>query len=307
MSQGHAAGKIILMGEHAVVYGYPAIALPFSAVQVQVTVEAKGDSLELSCALYRGLVHEMPRVWESLKHAIRLSLYRLGAPTDPGLYIEIHSTIPPERGMGSSAAVAVAIARALFAFYGKDLSDQELWEIVQSAEAIAHGNPSGVDAAITSGQEPIWFVKGGTLEPLELRLAAYLIVADTGKMGQTLSAVEDVAQLLRTQPAMEAELAALGNLTQEARTYLATNQAEKLGQAMSQAHHHLRILGVSDEALDKLVTVAQEAGALGAKLTGGGRGGCMIALADSRERAEELVLVLKEAGASQTWIQQIGE
>lgn len=307
MSQGHAGGKIILMGEHAVVYGYPAIALPFSAVQVQVTVEEKGDSLSLSCALYQGLVHEMPRVWESLKHAIRLSLYRLGAPTDPGLHIEIESTIPPERGMGSSAAVAVAIARALFAFYGKDLSDKELWEIVQSAEAIAHGNPSGVDAATTSGQKPIWFVKGSELEHLELCLDAYLVVADTGKMGQTLSAVEDVADLLCTQPDAEAELVALGTLTQQARLYLATNQADKLGQVMNQAHHHLQILGVSDEALDKLVEVAQEGGALGAKLTGGGRGGCMIALADTRKKADDLVMVLKEAGASQTWIQQIGE
>lgn len=76
----------------------------------------------------------MPKIWESLKHAIRFSLYRIGAPTDPAIHIKISSTIPAERGMGSSAAVAVAVARALFAHYEKILTDKELWEIVQSSE-----------------------------------------------------------------------------------------------------------------------------------------------------------------------------
>ena len=112
MVQGKASGKIILMGEHAVVYGQPAIAMPFSAVEVCATVRKTGTALSVSCAFYEGLVHQMPKIWESLKHAIRFSLYRIGAPSDPPIHIKIESSIPAERGMGSSAAVAVAVARA---------------------------------------------------------------------------------------------------------------------------------------------------------------------------------------------------
>lgn len=99
--------------------------------------------------------------------------------TDPAIHIKISSTIPVERGMVHAVA-AVAVARALFAHYEKILTDKELWEIVQSSEKIAHGNPSGIDAATTSGKSPVFFIKNQPMEPLELKLSAYLVVADTG-------------------------------------------------------------------------------------------------------------------------------
>lgn len=294
------------MGEHAVVYGQPAIALPFSAVEVVAQVREQGDSLTVSCQFYEGLVHQMPKVWESLKHAIRFSLYRIGAPTDPAIHVEISSTIPAERGMGSSAAVAVAVARALFAYYDQPLTDEELWDIVQSSEKIAHGNPSGVDAATTSGKQPVFFIRNQPIEPVVLALDAYLVVADTGRTGNTLEAIESVASLMKEGPEALLLVEALGECSHQARQALARNEAGLLGDVMNQAHTYLQRLGVSDEALDHLVKIAQQAGALGAKLTGGGRGGCMIALTQTAQEAKAVAAALQAAGAREIWIEGLG-
>lgn len=310
---GKASGKIILMGEHAVVYGQPAIAIPFSAVETVAEVKEDGEALTVTCEFYDGLVHKMPEILESLKHAIRFSLYRIGAPQDPAIHIDIHSTIPAERGMGSSAAVAVAIARSLFNFYGKVLTDKELWEIVQSSEKIAHGNPSGIDTVTTSGKSPVFFVKDQPIEQLSINMDAYLIVADTGQTGQTLKAIQSVKALLSKVTYQIDSLSdpkqaikELGQLTNLAKEALLNNYILELGEVMNQAHQLLASLTVSNQTLDRLSQAARQAGALGAKLTGGGRGGCLIALAKDKESAEKIARTLLEQGAKQAWCQYLG-
>lgn len=310
---GKASGKIILMGEHAVVYGQPAIAIPFSAVETVAEVKEDGEALTVTCEFYDGLVHKMPEILESLKHAIRFSLYRIGAPQDPAIHIDIHSTIPAERGMGSSAAVAVAIARSLFNFYGKVLTDKELWEIVQSSEKIAHGNPSGIDTVTTSGKSPVFFVKDQPIEQLSINMDAYLIVADTGQTGQTLKAIQSVKALLSKVTYQIDSLSdpkqaikELGQLTKLAKEALLNNYILELGEVMNQAHQLLASLTVSNQTLDRLAQAARQAGALGAKLTGGGRGGCLIAFAKDKESAEKIARTLLEQGAKQAWCQYLG-
>lgn len=303
VAQGKSHGKIILMGEHAVVYGEPSIALPFPAVEMTATVRGTKGPILIDCSFYQGIAQQMPEVLDSLKTAIKTALSSLGRPYE-NLAIAIKSTIPPERGMGSSAAVAVAVTRAIYNYFQQELSQEKLLELVHVSEQVAHGNPSGLDAAMTSGNTPLYFRKGQPFEAFSLHMDAWLVVGDTGKTGQTREAVGSIGAKMDTSERSETldRIRKLGELAEQAREALQKNQPLFLGKAMDKAHALLSELEVSSAELDALVESARTAGALGAKLTGGGRGGCMIALAESEADADRIQTALKEAGAVHTWI-----
>ena len=336
---GEASGKVILMGEHSVVYNEPAIAMPFAGVQVTAEILESTDPLNVHCDFYRGLYTSMPEVLRSLKHTIYYTLEKINDygvseqfektfwikalknnqlvqsevpfTHSPHITIKINSTIPAERGMGSSAAVSVAVVRALFDYYQMPLTPETLWEIVQSSETIAHGNPSGVDTATTSGTCPIIFTKTKPITPFDIQMDATLIVADTGKTGHTLQAVNLVKSLVnsKTKDSILAKKAIkhLGQLTLQAKDVLQTQETSLMGELMNQAHRALQSLHVSNKDLDHLVETARKAGALGAKLTGGGLGGCMIALAQDADSAQKIETALKNQGAIRTWQHKLGD
>lgn len=301
---GWANGKIILMGEHAVVYGEPAIALPFTGTKVEVHIKP-AETTQLISTYYQGPLSNSP---DSL-HSIHVLITKLLTHFDyqAGLSFTITSTIPAERGMGSSAAVAVAVTRAVFHFFDVPITHDLLLHFVNQAEKIAHGNPSGIDAAATSGKNPLYFIKGAPFEDFPLNIDAYLVVADTGIKGQTRAAVASVAQLRQTAPDTTIPaLQQLGKLAKRARQTIIHNQPAQLGACMSNAHFLLQQLSVSNSCLDNLVDTALQAGALGAKLTGGGRGGCLIVLAENRLVADGIEQQLRLQGAKQTWVQGLG-
>ena len=306
---GSANGKIILMGEHAVVYGEPSVAIPFPATKVTTLTTPAETETMIECEFYRGLLKDMPELLESLKKAIELSLAATGQP-EAKLDFKIFSTIPAERGMGSSAAVAVATTRSIFDFYQVKLTQTKLLEIVGEAEKIAHGNPSGLDAIMTSSSIPYAYVRGEAPLPLELNLKGVLVVADTGQTGQTKEAVASVSAKIASQTEGEnyrAKISALGALATTSQQALKDDDALSLGEKMRSAHQLLAELGVSSPELDRLVTAALDANALGAKLTGGGRGGCMIALAKDYQAAEKIAQALKNNGAKSTWLYEMSE
>ena len=300
---GTATGKIILMGEHAVVYGEPAIAFPFGGTQVRATLTLSEEN-KLTSVYHEGALSDVP---ESLTNIQQLTNKLQKHLATPNFHLTIESSIPAERGMGSSAAVAVAITRAFFNWQVQKLTQDELLHWVDFSEAIAHGNPSGIDAAATSGDSPIYFKRDFPFEAFPLNIDAYLLVADTGIKGQTRSAVRSVADLMEKHPEeISGIVHQIGQLTKQAKTAIMNNQAPLLGQLMTQAQEKLHQLKVSNEMLDDLVTIALNQGALGAKLTGGGRGGCLLVLTDTKEQAQQIIQAFKTYGVKDVWLQGLG-
>ena len=285
---GQAHSKIILIGEHAVVYGYPAISLPL----LEVEVTCKVVPADRPWRLYEE---------DTLSMAVYASLEHLNIK-DACIRCEIDSAIPEKRGMGSSAAISIAAIRAVFDYYQAELPHDVLEILVNRAEMIAHMNPSGLDAKTCLSDQPIRFIKNVGFTELEMDLSAYLVIADTGVYGHTREAIQVVQN--KGKDALPF-LHALGELTQQAEVAISQKDAEGLGKILSQAHLHLKEIGVSSPEVDSLVETALNHGALGAKMSGGGLGGCIIALADNLTHAQELAERLEEKGAVQTWIESL--
>ena len=285
---GQAHSKIILIGEHAVVYGYPAISLPLLEVEVTCRV--------VPAATPWRLFEE-----DTLSMAVYASLEYLNIK-DAYIRCQIDSAIPEKRGMGSSAAISIAAIRAVFDYYQAELPHDVLEILVNRAEMIAHMNPSGLDAKTCLSDHPIRFIKNLGFTELEMDLSTYLVIADTGVYGHTREAIQVVQS--KGKDALP-YLQTLGDLTQEAEDAINHKDAEKLGEILSQAHENLKEIGVSSQEADSLVETAIHHGALGAKMSGGGLGGCIIALAANLEQAQELAQRLEEKGAVQTWIESL--
>ncbi|AUT05823.1 Mevalonate kinase [Streptococcus parauberis] len=285
---GRAHSKIILMGEHSVVYGFPAIALPLKDIEVVCRIRRAEKKIEFD-------------FYDTLSTAIFSALDYLKIKNQPISY-EITSQVPQRRGMGSSAAVSIAAIRAVFSYFDQELSDQLLEILVNKAEIIAHTNPSGLDAKTCLSDQAIKFIRNVGFVSLEINLDAYLVIADTGIHGHTREAVNKVAKF---EESNLPHLADLGQLTEDVEEAIKAKDVISIGQSMTQAHEHLKAIGVSVEKSNQLVEEALKQGALGAKMSGGGLGGCIIALANSQNDAVVISQALEEKGAVNTWIQKL--
>lgn len=303
---GTSHAKIILMGEHSVVYGQPAIALPLPSVQLSVTLSSRQDNQRIiKSRYYHGSLENLPSSMIGIKKLIDTLSARFN-DHETGWDLKIESQLPAKRGMGSSAASAIAIIRAFFDYYDEPLDRTLLLQLADIEEQITHRSPSGLDAATVSSDKPLFYVKGRIGVPIEMNLDASLVIADTGKKGATKEAILAVKdELKNNNEKAEEHIKHLGELVNQTKDYLAQNDIVKLGDAFNFAQTDLAALNVSDPSLDHLIHVARDNGALGAKLTGGGRGGCMIALMQTAMGARRLASILKENGAHDIWLQPL--
>lgn len=300
-AEGSAHAKAILFGEHAVVYGAPAIAVPIEELAAEARVDAgTGDRLRIESELFSGDAAAAPAVLQPVVTAIHAALAYCNL-SNAGIRVQILSAIPHSRGLGSSAAVAAAIARAVTNWAEVQLTTAGLYDIVQQAERVAHGNPSGLDARAVTSNGAIRF-DFGAVSPVRIGAPLSFVLADTGIAGSTAEAVGAVRKRREQDPQrMDELIGRLSDIAEGSIDDLARGDRAAIGSRMRQAHEALNMIGVSSESLDRLVNAAHRAGALGAKLTGGGLGGCIIALAHSSAHAEELGSVLRNAGATRTW------
>lgn len=300
IGMGEAHSKLILVGEHSVVYGKPAIAIPFP-LKAKVIIEKSLGSIMFESSVYTGLIDNMPIKMKGVLSCIKETMYYLNRPFG-GIRIRINSSIPLGRGLGSSAAIIIAIVRGLFSFYGQKLSQEELFSLVHIAETHAHGNPSGIDMAAASSECPIWFKKGEKPVPLKAGGLLSLVVADTGQIGDTHTAVENVRKTYLSEPEkVEKSLEEIEKIAHKAKDALLNGDILLLGNLLNRNQEELVTLGVSNVRLNALIERARDRGALGAKLTGGGLGGCMMALASSLEQAKAIAEELIKSGASKSW------
>lgn len=285
---GTSHAKLIVVGEHAVVYGIPGITIPLMAVTVQAilttheTTLTDNPNIFLDSKLYRGQLIDVPEELTNIRTLIETFITRQGQQVKwpAAMQLTIDSQIPFERGMGSSAAIATAVLRALLDFTNVTISDAEFDDLVNISETIQHGNPSGMDALVVKSDHGVYFQRGKIAQPLTLQLPGYLLIVDSGITGRTSQAVRQVAALENSQPTLwQAQMSAITEIVQQVKSILpqtSLKAQQQFGQLLNRNQQALQNLQVSITVLDELTTKLRDYGALGAKLTGGGLGGCVF-------------------------------
>ncbi len=278
---GHAAGKIILLGEHAVVYGSHALALPVqNAMRAGARVGGKGLRLRIP-AWHTDVLLDL-REPEARGFAATAALILDALEiSERNIELTVQSHLPRAMGLGSSASLAVAVIRALDHAFSLGLDDEAVNALAFQCETLAHGTPSGVDNTLATYAEPLLFQNRGELETRPLRLSATppLVVAWGEEPGLTAIQVAGVRERrLRTPAHFDSVFEKIDELTLASAAALEAEDFRSVGDAMNLCHGLLNAIGVSTPTLERMVHIAREAGAVGAKLTGGGGGGSIVAL-----------------------------
>lgn len=300
-----APGKIILFGEHAVVYKRPALAVPVT--QVNAICHIKPAPLDTGIVLIAPDLNEHYQLSElaanhPLGAVVHHVLNLLQLETEPDLRLTVSSTIPIARGLGSGAAISTALVKGLTDYFKHPMTTQNVSDVVFEIEKIHHGTPSGIDNTVVAFAQPIFFIREQPIERFTVGQPLTLVIADTGIKSPTYKVVGDLRQRWeKDKDYYENYFNQIGNLVLSARQAIETGDITTVGECMAKNQAILEEIGISHPTLNKLIEAALAAGALGAKLSGAGWGGNMIALVKAND-APQIAQTLQTAGAVNTII-----
>jgi len=300
MGKGSGFGKVILFGEHFVVHGVPGIVSAIdSSTDAEVKKTGKGLVIKDERKAAKGYAEEK-RLQQI--ESIERMLKTMGLDPKLPLNIWVGGSLPGFSGLGASAASSVAIARAIAEELSLNLPDEKINQIAYEAEKAYAGNPSGIDNTAATYGGLMWFKKntaGGPdiVERLRIRRSVEIVIGSTGKVANTKAMVAGVAERKKKNPEKYGYIFKQAeNLTFAGRKALVSYDLKKVGELMNENHRLLQEIEVSSRELDQLVNIARKHGAFGAKLTGGGGGGCMTALTPGKELQEKVAAAIEKEG-----------
>uniref|UniRef100_A0AAU2K127 mevalonate kinase n=1 Tax=Streptomyces sp. NBC_00049 TaxID=2903617 RepID=A0AAU2K127_9ACTN len=311
---GTAHAKVILVGEHAAVYGAPAVALPVPALGCRVRA-VRRDGADGPLAGFRfvdcppGLPCGPPipppdQGQSPVPEGLRIlteAVLRLTTQRTQSVDVRVENGVPFGRGLGSSAACARALVNALDDLFGLDLSADAVFRYVQLSENAVHGAASGIDAWATGSSRPVLLANGQISSP-PVGADSWIVVADSGTVSSTKDAVSMLREDFTHTPSRRTDfLDRSTRLTRQALLDLEAGRLQRLGRGLTNCHELLAGMKLTTDRTDRLVQEALEAGALGAKMSGGGLGGCVIALAPTAGAADLLAARLTTGQGVRCW------
>lgn len=299
MGKGYGFGKVILFGEHFVVHGVPGIASATSLSTEAIVKRSRGPGLNV-IDRRKGTEGYTESKKEQQKESLEFTMKAMGIDSKKNpMEITLGGDLPVFSGIGASAASAVAIARAISDEFKMNLSNERINEIAYEAEKAYAGNPSGIDNTAATYGGLIWFMRGipSKMERLKIRNPVEIVMGNSGVVADTKAVVAGVAERKQKDPKKYDRIFRQAEeLVHKARKALDAYDLKAVGQFMNENHALLQEIEVSGKELDFLVNLARQKGAWGAKLTGGGVGGCMVALTPGKELQEKVASAMEKEG-----------
>ncbi len=298
-----APGKIILFGEHAVVYGYPALAMAIDR-RAKCTVSSylsDEEDVVLSTSLFPGKKFLVSSK-ESFPSSLQAVLFLIKKLTDSfqsniSLQIDISSSIPSSSGLGSSAAVSVALTNSLSSFLGRNYSLEDVNKIAFEAEKIQHGQPSGIDNNISTYGGSILYQKGLMEQVTVDDFSGFWVIANSMVERNTKDIVANVQKnYRRKQEKTEEIFHSIHSIVIRGKEYIKQNKLDEIGELMNENQTLLEQLGVGHSKLTDLLLILKKNGSMGEKLTGAGGGGCVVGLFDNIKDAHSSMKNIKKKG-----------
>ena len=311
MGTGKGYGKTILFGEHFVVYGLPSIVSALGAYTTADVKVVKGDGWTVNDQRPATPSYKEQKYIEAMQSIANIINHLKVDTENQRIEISFAGDLIAASGVGASAAQCTSLARALSGTFNLNLDDEKINEAAYEGEKAYHGTPSGIDNTASTYGGLIWFVRNlgagkNTMNALKSPRKMLIVIANSGVTTSTTEVVADVRRLREENPErIEKIFGEYKKLAEAAKRALLKGDIAAIGSLMNQNHKMLQQISVSGEINDELVEIALENGAVGAKLTGTGRGGLVIGLAENEDIQEKIVDVIEEKGYS-AWRTTIG-